>query len=323
MQQYYVIILTVIKMNKKIIFMGTPIFAKEILAFIYENKICEVVAVVTQPDRALNRKKEAIFSPVKQYALDNQIPFFQPDKIGTISEQLNQFKADAILTCAYGQFLPKAILNLCSIGVINIHASLLPKYRGGAPIQYAILNGEKETGISLMKSVLKMDAGPVYSQKAVEITEDDNLETLSFKLISLAKELVNSDLNLILNNKIIASEQDETLVSFAYNISKEQEKINFELNGKSISNHINALYPIPCAYAYLEEKRVKFGDAKFVVSSHNFNIGCIVELKPTYLKIAVNDGFLFISKMQLEGKKMSNISEIYNGLKNLEGKVFK
>lgn len=322
MQQYYGIILTVIKMNKKIIFMGTPIFAKEILSFIYENKICEVVAVVTQPDKALNRKKEPIFSPVKQYVIKNQIPYFQPNKIGEISEQLKEFNADAILTCAYGQFLPKSILNLFTMGVINIHASLLPKYRGGAPIQYAILNGEKETGISLMKSVLKMDAGPIYCQKSIEINQNDNLETLTNKLIYLAKNMINSDLNAILDNQIHAKAQDETLVSFAYNITKEQEKINFDLNGLNIANHINALYPSPCAYAYLNQKRVKFGCAKFILANHNLINGSIVEINEQFLKVSVKDGFLYISKIQLEGKKMSDVSQIYNGLRHIEGKIF-
>lgn len=310
-------------MNKKIIFMGTPIFAKEILAFIYETKICDIAAVVTQPDRALNRKKEIIFSPVKQYAINNDIPYFQPDKISTIKDTLNEFKADAILTCAYGQFLPKTILDLCPMGVINIHASLLPKYRGGAPIQYSILNGEKETGISLMKSVLKMDAGPIYSQSSVEINPDDNLETLTWKLIVLAKDMIKKNLVNILDNNINAVCQDESLVSFAYNITKEQEKINFNASGFSIANHINALYPAPCAYAYLGEKRVKFGCAKFVEAKHNINFGSIIEINPKNLKIAVIDGFLYVSKIQLEGKKMADINQIYNGLNYIEGKIFK
>lgn len=303
--------------------MGTPTFAREILEYIYKNSICDIVAVIMQPDKATNRKKEIIYSPVKQYVLDNGLLYFQPNKIGEIVDELSKLNADAIVTCAYGQFLPKQILDLCPAGVINIHASLLPKYRGGAPIQYAILNGEKETGISLMKSVLKMDAGPVYVQKSVTIAENENLSTLTEKLIVIAKDLVSSYLVDIIDNKIVASNQDESLVTFAYNISKEQEKIDFLKDGRIIANHINALYPIPCAYGYVDNKRIKFGNAKFEESIHSYNIGNIIELNKKYLKVAVSGGYLYIENIQLEGKKMLSADLLYNGNQYLVGRMIK
>ncbi len=303
--------------------MGTPIFAKKKLEYIHKNAICDIVAVIMQPDKATNRKKEIVYSPVKQYVLDNGFIYFQPNKIGEIVEELSKLNADAIVTCAYGQFLPKSILELCPAGVINIHASLLPKYRGGAPIQYAILNGEKETGISLMKSVLKMDAGPIYVQKSVKINENENLSTLTDKLIAISKELVSNYLVDIIDNKIKAFNQDESLVTFAYNISKEQEKIDFLKNGQIIANHINALYPVPCAYGYIDNKRIKFGNARFEASIHNHHIGNIIELNKSYLKVAVLDGYLYIENIQLEGKKMLSADLLYNGHQYLVGRNIK
>ncbi len=310
-------------MKYKVIYMGTPHFAKEILEELLSIEALDIVCVVTQSDKKVGRKQILQYSAVKTSALYHELALLQPLKIMEAYEDLKQFKADVIITCAYGQFLPTKILNLTKHGVINIHASLLPKYRGGAPMQHAIMNGEKTTGISLMKSVLEMDAGPVYDTISVPINTEDTLETLEPRLIEASKTIVHYSLLNILDGKIEAKPQDDTLATFAKTIQKQDEIIDFSKEGITIYNQIRALNPNPYAYALLDDKRVKFGETIFKYVMHKEEYGKILEMNNKALVIAVKNGCLFIRELQVEGKQMMKTNQLVNGYKKLwEGKRF-
>lgn len=300
-------------MKSRIIYMGTPDFAQEILRHLLAFEDIEIVGVVTQPDRFVGRKKILTYSEVKEEALKHDLMLFQPEKIGTIVNQLADLKADAIITCAYGQFLPLSILNLTPRGVINIHASLLPKYRGGAPMQYALLKGEEKTGITLMQSVLKMDAGGIYSQLELTIDMDDTLSSLEPKLIDTAKKILNRDLSSILDGHLKPIEQDENLVSFAPTIKREDELLDFSQEGREIYNHIRALIDNPYAYGYLDDKKIKFCEADYLDLMHRFDSGEIIDFNKKELVIALNGGILRVTKCQLEGKPKMDVKDLYNG----------
>ena len=310
-------------MKYKVIYMGTPHFAKEILEQLLNIEALDIVCVVTQSDKKVGRKQTLQYSAVKNSALYHELALLQPEKIMDAYEDLRQYNADVIITCAYGQFLPSKILKLTKHGVINLHASLLPKYRGGAPIQHAIMNGEKSTGISLMKSVLEMDAGPVYDTISVPIHIDDTLGTVQPRLIEAAKTLVHYSLLNILDGKIESKLQDESQVSFAKTIQKQDEIIDFNNEGKAIYNQIRALNPNPYAYAFLDNKRVKFGETVFSNVMHNEPYGKILEMNNQDLVVAVKNGCLHIRELQVEGKQMMKTTQLVNGYKKLwEGKRF-
>ena len=204
-------------MKKRVCFMGTPQFAVGILDALLTCEI-ELVAVVTQPDKKVGRKQEVTATPVKIEALKHQIPVFQPEKIGSLGDEIKALDLDLIVTCAYGQFVPERILNAPRYGAINVHASLLPKYRGGAPIHKAIINGETQSGISLMRMVKKMDAGDVLFQETCPIHIDDDVQSLHDRLMALGATMIKTYLPKLFDKEIVSHPQDETMVSFAYNI---------------------------------------------------------------------------------------------------------
>ena len=209
----------------KVIFMGTPDFAVPVLEGLIENY--EVILVVSQPDKKVGRKQELKNTPIKEVALKHNIPVFQPIKIREDYDEIIKLNPDIIVTCAYGQIIPKVILDCPKLGCINVHASLLPKLRGGAPIHKAIIDGYKTTGITIMYMDVKMDDGDIISQKEIEILDSDNLESLHDKLSVLGKELLLETLPSIINGTNERIKQDEAEVTFAYNIKREEEHIDF------------------------------------------------------------------------------------------------
>lgn len=297
-------------MKKKILFMGTPFFASEILGYLLQHHDIEVIGVVSQPDRKLSRKKQIEFSPVKTLAIEHKLPLFQPLRVKDFVVELKELNPDAIITCAYGQFLPQSILDF---NVINIHASLLPAYRGGAPMQYAIMKGEKTTGISLMKSVLKMDAGPVYSQKEVEISDDDTLSSLEIKLIHASKRLCDESLLDILNGQCEPIEQDSTKVSVAYTIKSEDEYIDFQRSTQDVYNHLRALIEQPCGYNFINSKRIKFTEVKKGRTNSAYPANTVLFDQKDYFEVFTNDGSILVTECQLEGKPRMKASQLYNG----------
>lgn len=300
-------------MSYRVIFMGTPYFAQEVLRYLVKRNDLEVVAVVTQPDRYVGRKQVLTYPEVKEEALAHGIPVYQPNKVKDIEQDLRALDCDAIITCAYGQFLPRSILEMSEAGVINVHASLLPKYRGGAPIQKAIKQGDSETGISLMRSSLLMDAGEVFSQLTVSIDENDTLTSLELKLIEASLEILERDLIKILSGQLIPVPQNEADVSFAYTISASDELIDFSKEGREVYNHIRSLINRPYAYGYLDGKKIKFCEVTYMDMMHKKPEGTIIEFTRDVLKIALRNGILCVYELQVAGKQKMSVSQAYPG----------
>lgn len=305
----------------KIVFMGTPDFSSNILEALINNNY-DIVGVVTKADKPVGRKKEIIFNPVKKVALANNIKILQPVNIKEEYQDILDLNPDLIITCAYGQIVSKEVLDFPKYGCINIHASLLPKYRGGAPIHYAIINGEKETGVTIMKMVTKMDAGDIITQKSLKILETDTTETLFDKLSELGKDLILKTIDPYINNEIISKPQDESLVTYAFNIKKEDEFINFNRDIKEVYNHIRGLISWPVGYGIIEDIKIKFHKVSYKLAN-NTKPGLVYGIENGFLKIGTIDGYILVEKLQVAGKQVVLADAFYNGYKSkVEGKIF-
>ena len=307
-----------------IVYMGTPEFSVGPLRELIKEY--NVSLVVTQPDRKVGRKQEIKFSPVKEFALENNIEVFQPEKIRKEYQYILDKKPDLIITCAYGQIIPKEILDYPKYKCINIHASLLPKYRGGAPIHHAIINGDEYTGITIMYMDEAMDSGDILYQEKIKIEENDNVGTMFNKLSDLGSKMIIDFLPKFLNGEITPIKQNVDEVTYAYNISKEDEKIDFNNNSKDIFNKIRGLNPFPVSYALLDDKRVKLYESRIGSSNKNGEIGEIIHIYEDGIGIKTKDGEIIITELQFEGKKKTLAKEYINGLQNKEdllGKIFK
>lgn len=265
--------------------MGTPDFSVPVLQQII-NEGYEVIGVVTQPDRPVGRKRVLTPPPVKVEALKHNIPVFQPEKIRQKEEleKILSLNADLIITAAFGQILPKELLVAPKYGCINVHASLLPELRGGAPIHYAIIRGKEKTGITIMYMVEKLDAGDIITQAEIPIMEDDNLGTLHDKLSAVGATLLSETLPQILKGNIKPVPQNNEQATFASNIRREQEKINWMDSGEEIYNHIRGLNPWPVAFTTLDSQILKIWKSKKVKSGEISSPGMIIRLE--------NDGFI-------------------------------
>ena len=307
-----------------IVYMGTPEFSvgplKELI------KEYNVSLVVTQPDRKVGRKQEIKYSPVKEFALETGIEVFQPERIREEYQYILDKKPDLIITCAYGQIIPKEILNYPKYKCINIHASLLPKYRGGAPIHHAIINGDEYTGITIMYMDEKMDSGDILYQEKMPIEETDNVGTMFNRLSVLGSKMIVDFLPKFLNGEITPIKQNENDVTYAYNISKEDEKIDFNNTSKDIFNKIRGLNPFPVSYALLDNKRVKLYSSTIGSSNKDGSIGEIINIYEDGFGVKTKDGEIVISELQFEGKKRTSVREYLNGIQDKDsiiGKVFK
>ena len=240
----------------KIIFMGTPDFSATVLKGLLESKQYEIVAVVTQPDRAVGRKKEIRMTPVKELALSYDLPIYQPEKLSNSPEldELMTLGADGIITAAFGQFLPSRLLDSVAFAV-NVHASLLPKYRGGAPIHYAIINGEKEAGVTIMEMVKEMDAGDMVASRSTTIEDSDNVGTLFEKLAVIGRDLLLECLPAYIAGELKPIAQDVRQVTFSPNITPEEERIDWQKTNRQIFNHIRGMYPWPVAHTLWQGER--------------------------------------------------------------------
>ncbi len=299
----------------KIIFMGTPDFSVPVLQRII-NDGYEVIAVVTQPDRPVGRKRLLTPPPVKVEALKHNIPVYQPEKIRN-REDLDQILAlqpDLIVTAAFGQILPKELLEAPKLGCINVHASLLPELRGGAPIHYAILEGKKETGITIMYMAEKLDAGDILTQAAVEITEEDNVGTLHDKLSATGCELLSETLPKLINGELTGIPQDDSKATFASNIKREQEKIDWTKDGETIYNQVRGLNPWPVAYTTLQGKVMKVWQAEKVHHSKAAQPGEIIEkLEDGFVVKTGNETAIKITELQPAGKKKMSSFDFLRG----------
>ena len=303
--------------------MGTPEFSVPVLEALIENY--QVVGVVTQPDKEVGRHHEIKPTPVKEVALKNNILVLQPQRIKKEYQEILDLKADLIVTCAYGQMIPKEILDAPKYGCINVHASLLPKLRGGAPIHRAIINNETRTGITIMYMVEKMDAGDILAQEETPILKEDNVGILHDRLSKMGAKLLIETIPDLINGKIKPIPQNEEEVTYAWNIKREEEKIDFNQRTIDIYNQIRGLNPWPGGYALLDGKVVKIYEARisdsFFTTKKNGEIGKVYE---DGIGVSTKDGEIIITKLQPSGKRKMLAKEYLNGVheEDLLGKVF-
>ena len=295
----------------KVVFMGTPDFAVPILEKLITDT--EVLLVVTQPDKVRGRNNKISFSPIKEIAVKNNIEVFQPEKIKQDYQTIIDKNPDIIITAAYGQIIPEELLFFTKYKAINVHASLLPKYRGGAPINRAIENGERYLGITIMYMDKLMDNGDMISQRKIELKEEDNFDTMNKKLSILGRDLLMDTLPSIINstNEIIKQkEEDVTIIKL---LNKEELLIDFNNDFISVFNKIRSLDSVPGAYAFLNNKKYKLYDVRLGKNVID-EIGKIVDIKD-YLEIACKNGTIKVYSIQEEGKKKMNIKDFFNGHK--------
>ncbi|MFV0380254.1 MAG: methionyl-tRNA formyltransferase [Anaerorhabdus sp.] len=307
----------------RIVFMGTPAIACGMLDVLKDMEY-DIVAVVTQPDKPQGRKKILQETPIKKRAKQYNLDVLSLVNIKDEFEEVIKYDPELIITCAYGQIIPKKLLEYPKYGCINLHASLLPKYRGGAPIHTAIINGEKQSGMTLMRMEEKMDAGAILAQEVVEIDIKDTTSILFDKLESAGKKLLVEKLELFLSGELKEIKQDEALVTFARNITKEQEFVSFNRDVIDVYNHIRGLISYPIGYGIIKNIKIKLHEVDYIVKEHNQPFGKLVSLDNDNLVIAAKKGFILISKLQQEGKKIISAKEYYNGAgKSLIGECFK
>jgi len=300
---------------RKIIFMGTPDFAVPILQGLIQESY-EVVLVVTQPDRPKGRKRKLTPPPVKIEAEKLGIPVFQPEKLSEQYDEIVNSGADLIVTAAYGQLLPKAVLDYPEFGCINVHASLLPELRGGAPIHYALLEGKKETGITIMYMAEKLDAGDIIAQKTVPILETDHVGTLHDTLSIVGAKLLLETLPTIFDRTNNRLEQDEDKATYAPNISREQEKIDWSKSNEAVYNQIRGLHPWPVAYATFQGERWKIWWAERDDNMYEQKVpGEIVRIddNDSFTVVCGNNKAVAITEFQPAGKKRMKVSEFLRG----------
>lgn len=297
----------------KLIFMGTPDFSAAVLKGLLDDSNYDVLAVVTQPDRAVGRKKEIKMTPVKEVALAHNLPVYQPEKMSGSEEiaELMTLGADGIVTAAFGQFLPTKLLDSVDFAV-NVHASLLPKYRGGAPIHYAIINGEEEAGVTIMEMVKKMDAGDMIAKASTPITDDDNVGTMFEKLAVIGRDLLLKTLPDYIAGNIKPEPQDESKATFSPNITPEEERIDWNKSARDVFNHIRGLSPWPVAHTLLDGKRFKIYEA--TLAEGHGKPGEIIEKGKKSLVVATGDGAISLKTVQPAGKPCMNIVDFLNGV---------
>ena len=314
-----------IKLEKDptIIFMGTPDFSVPILKGIMEHY--KVRAIVTQPDRKVGRDGKVIFSPVKQVAFDNDILCLQPEKIRDILQDINVLEPDLIITCAYGQILPLEMLQIPRLGCINVHASLLPKLRGGAPIHHAIMDGFSKTGVTIMYMDKGMDTGDIISQREIPISNDDTAETLHDKLSVLGRDLLLETLPSILDGTNSRTTQDEAEATYGFNITREDEHIDFSKTKRQIVNKVRGLNSWPGAYCILDDKILKVWKCR--EGERIYDLGTDGEITRIYddgFGVKTSNGEVVFTEVQLEGKRKMEAKDFINGYhEKLEGKILR
>ncbi|HEP1458694.1 methionyl-tRNA formyltransferase [Streptococcus pyogenes] len=297
----------------KLLFMGTPQFSATVLKGLLDNPAYEILGVVTQPDRAVGRKKDIKVTPVKQLALEHGISIYQPETLSGSQEliEIMGLGADGIITAAFGQFLPTILLDSVSFA-INVHASLLPKYRGGAPIHYAIMNGDKEAGVTIMEMIKEMDAGDMVAKASTPILETDNVGTLFEKLAIIGRDLLLDSLPAYLSGELKPIPQDHSQATFSPNISPEQEKLDWTMSNQEVFNHIRGMNPWPVAHTFLEGQRLKIYEAQ-LAEGEGLPGQVIVKTKKS-LVIATGQGALSLIVVQPAGKPKMSIIDFLNGI---------
>lgn len=308
----------------KTIFMGTPEFAIPSLEKVYKNT--NLSLIFTKEDKPNARGNKIIFSPVKQFGLDKNIDVVQPNKLKDeeIIKKIKKINPDLIVVVAYGKIIPKEIISIPKYGIINVHSSLLPKYRGASPIHSAILNGDLETGVSIMYIEEELDAGDVILKEYCKIDEEDTLGTLHDKLKELGAIGLEKALNLIENENVIAEKQDISKVTFVKPISKEQERINWSESKEEIYNKIRGLNPFPGAYTTYKDTIIKIYNSEKLDTIYDGDYGDVVDIinkKGPVIK--VQNGCIILKQVKFEGKKIQQGADLINGRKINKGDKLK
>ena len=312
--------------KKKIVFMGTPKFAVPVLEMLIEKYGVDLV--ITQPDKKVGRKKVLTAPPVKVIAEEKGIKVLQPEKISNdenVLSELKELNPDIIITAAYGQLVPETILEIPKYKCINVHGSLLPKLRGGAPIQYSILEDHGKTGITIMYMVKKLDAGDMISKVEVDILDSDNYESLHDKLSIAGRDLLKETLPNIFTENISPEKQDDSLATFARNILREDEKIDWNKSAREIFNQVRALDPMPGAFTYLDENILKIWSSKVVELEENYSAekaGTIIKQDKKYIYILCGKNtVLKVKELQISGKKRMPVVNFLSNKKDYVGTI--
>lgn len=296
----------------RIVFMGTPDFAVPILEGLISSY--DVLLVVSQPDKKVGRHQVLTPTPVKKCALDHNIFVFQPEHIKSDYQKIIDCKPDIIITCAYGQMIPTEILELPKFGCINVHASLLPKLRGGAPIHKSIINGDSKTGITIMYMEEAMDSGDIISQSETEILDTDNLESLHDRLSVMGRDLLLETLPVIFNGTNSRVEQNKNEVTYAYNIKHEEEKIDFNKKSRDIFNLIRGLSPVPGAFCYLDGQVFKVYSSRISDKKYEgAKIGEVVKIYKDGIGVKTSDGEIIFTDVKPFSKKRMSAASYLNG----------
>ena len=298
--------------DKKVIFMGTPEFSVPVLEMLIENT--NVIMVVTQPDSYVGRHKELKFPPVKQVAVDNNIEVYQPKKIKEEYKYILDKNPDIIITCAYGQLIPDELLFTPEYKAINVHASLLPKLRGGSPLHRAIINGYDKTGITIMYMDSDMDNGDIIKQKSVAINIDDNVGVIHDKLSIMGRDLLLDVLPSIFDKTNTRVKQDENEVTFAFNIKREEEKLDFNKTALEVHNQIRGMYPFPTAYTTLNGEIIKICKSE-IGNEIKGECGCIKNIYNDGIGVVCSDREIIITRLKPAGKKEMSARDFINGKK--------
>ena len=311
-----------IKRDPVIVFMGTPDFAAGVLEGLVKQY--KISMVITQPDKPVGRNGEVKFTPVKEVASKNNILVIQPNKISEALQEVNELRPDLLITCAYGQKLPLELLLMPRLGCINVHASLLPKLRGGAPIHRAIIDGYSKTGVTIMYMAESMDTGDMISKAEVEITDDDTAASLHDKLQIIGRDLLLDTLPSILDGTNPREKQIESDATYAFVIKREDEKINFSKTRREIYNQIRGLNSWPGSYCMLDDKILKVWKSRKTTNVFpELENGHVTEIYEDGFGVKVSNGEIVFTEVQPEGKKKMSARDFVNGMPNIKEKVLK
>ena len=308
----------------KIVYMGTPDFAVPPLAALVQNGY-EVTAVVTQPDKPKGRGKTLMPTPVKEEAMKHDIPVYQPLKVREpeFVETLKKLEPDMIIVAAFGQIIPKAILDMPRFGCVNVHASLLPKYRGAAPIQWAVLNGDQVTGVTTMRMDEGLDTGDMIMKQEVIVDEDETGGSLFDKLSEVGAKLCVKTMEAIENGTAVYTPQDDALATHTGKIQKEMGSIDWSKDAEVIERLVRGLNPWPSAYTRIDDKNLKIWRAKVISHEVKAAPGCILKVTKDELEVQTGNGVLALLEVQLEGKKRMTTDAFLRGYQVTEGSFLK
>jgi methionyl-tRNA formyltransferase len=313
-------------MNKsksiRIVYLGTPEMSAALLEKLI-NLGLNIVGVVAQPDKPVGRKRLVLDVPTKVVAKKHGIPVFQPHRIRSDFSFLSETKPDLILCFAYGQIIPSEVINYPRYGCLNYHGSLLPKYRGAAPIQYALMNNDKETGVTLMEMVEKMDAGRMYAKKKFLIEPKDDFSNLANKMVDAAFDLTVESLEKYLNGELVGEEQNEELVTFAPSIKPEEEQVSVLDDIEVIVGKVRALSPSPGTKIRMDEEEIKLFKVEIVSRENLAPLGSVIQANKSGFYIQVNGGILSLLRLQRGGRVILSYKDFLNGLQDPETRVFK